>query len=180
VRAGAATLAVLVLAAGCGGTTPAPVADTDLGSPTLSRADQEACTALVAALPSTLVGKARRGDVGAGPGAVWGDPALVLRCGVASPDGFDPAAAPSQDDPPPCTVVSGVGWFVPVSEARGGVTATFTAVGYRPRVSLTVLPVDQPEGGAGALSELAPVVKAHLERTPGVVPLPGQRLDPCS
>jgi hypothetical protein len=183
-RAIAPTLLLALLLSGCSGggsdEPPAPAPDTDLGSPGLSGTEQQACDALLASLPATLAGKERRTDVGSGPGAIWGDPPLVLRCGVGSPDGFDPAEVPDPKNPPPCTVVNGVGWFVPVSAARGGVTAIFTAVGYRPRVSLTVLPADQPEGGAAALAALATSVKQHLQRTPSVTPPPGQRVDPCA
>src|SRR3546814_13080570 len=61
---------------------------------------------LVAGLPTTLAGLESRelsGDTEYG--AAWGDPAIVLTCGVGVPDGFDEFSA--------CTEVSGVGWFVP-------------------------------------------------------------------
>lgn len=143
-------LTLAFLMSSCGGP------DTDLGSPDLSVSDRQTCEALLAALPATLADKARRTDTGAGPGAIWGDSPLVLRCGVANPAGFD-LASPSE-----CTQVNGVGWYVPPEQASGGQTATFTTVGYRPRVSLTVLAQDQPEGGAAALAQLARVVKDHL------------------
>ncbi|MCY7395443.1 MAG: DUF3515 domain-containing protein, partial [Nocardioides sp.] len=107
-------------------------------------------------------------------------PQLVLRCGVGNPDGFDPAAVPDPDDPPPCTIVSGVGWYVPLEQARGGETATFTAIGYRPRVSVTVQPEDQPEGGAAALAELAQVVKDQLARQALDPAVAGPEPSPCA
>ena len=61
--------------------------------------------------------------------------------------------------------VDGVGWLVSDEDAEGDRDATFTADGYRPRVRLEV-PADYlPEGGAGALAELAAPVKQHLEMT---------------
>jgi Protein of unknown function (DUF3515) len=80
-------------------------------------------------------------------GAAWGDPAIVLTCGV---DGVDITAAP------PCTVVDGVGWVVP---EEGSDETTFTADGYRPRVQVVV--PDDYAPAADALTELGPLVEEH-------------------
>ena len=46
----------------------------------------QACTTLAAALPDTLAGLSRRLTTPASPRtAAWGNPAVVMRCGVAAP-----------------------------------------------------------------------------------------------
>jgi len=149
VASGAALLAVVPLA-GC---SPGPVA---IDAPSLSGADAAACRTLVADLPDRLAGHDRVATTGdTRYGAAWGDPAIVLTCGVDVPASFDRFSQ--------CVQVDGVGWYVPQSEAQGGVDATFTTVGYRPRVALRVPVEDQPEGGAAALAALARAVRTHLE-----------------
>jgi hypothetical protein len=56
--------------------------------PALSPADAQACRALLAALPDEIdPGVARRPVEGDdGRSAAWGDPAVVLQCGVAESD----------------------------------------------------------------------------------------------
>lgn len=170
----AALLAALVLGLGaCSG-------DLELGSPALPASERQACEALLAAVAGGLADLPPRTDVGAGLGAAYGDPALVLRCGVALPEGFDPRRVAGPNDPSPCAIVNGVGWYVPAEQARGGVTATFTAIGYRPRISVTVPPEAQPEGGAAALAQLAPVVKATLQRRPLDPAQQTGRVSPCA
>lgn len=151
-----------VLALGLGACTNA----VELGSPALPATEQRACETLLAAVADGLADRPRRTDVGAGLGAAYGDPAVVLRCGVDLPEGFDPSRVAGPNDPSPCAIVNGVGWYLPAEQAGGGQTATFTAVGYRPRISVTVPTEAQPEGGAAALAQLAPVVKATLLRRP--------------
>jgi hypothetical protein len=79
------------------------------------------CQALVAALPDTVSGQTRR-DVQAGDGttAAWGNPAIVLRCGVDKPKGFHRAS--------PCTTVNGVDWWVPLTWPTKG-SLVITTVG---------------------------------------------------
>lgn len=116
----------------------------------LSDADAQACRDLVADLPGTLLDEEAvevEGDTAYG--AAWGDPAIVLTCGV---DAIDISQAP------PCTVVDGVGWVVP---EEGGDETTFVADGFRPRVRVVVPDDYAPE--ASALTELGPLVQEHAE-----------------
>jgi hypothetical protein len=61
-------------------------------------------------------------------------------------------------------VANDVGWFVPedvIADQEADVT--FTAVGYRPIVSVTVPGKYRPSGPAAAIADLAQPVKDHLE-----------------
>ena len=147
---GVVASACLVLLAGCGGSGAV-----EIDSPDVSAADRKACEAFLDALPQKLAGEDSRSVTPADAlGAAWGDPAFTLTCGVGVPAGFDRLSS--------CTQVNGVGWFVPQDEAEGGRDATFTAVGFRPRVALRVPADHQPEGGAAALAQLAGPVRKQL------------------
>jgi hypothetical protein len=149
-----ACAAALVLAA-CGSDPP------EIGTADLSKADAAACRALVADLPDTVAGESSvevTGDTAYG--AAWGDPAIVLTCGVPALD---------LSDSPGCSVVDGIGWLVPHDETSGDADATFTADGYRPRVQLFVPKDYLPEDGAAALSELAGPLKPHLRKVESCV-----------
>ena len=146
---GAVASAVVLLAAACSAAPP------QIDAPHLPAAQARTCGELVRDLPHTLAGEQRRDDVTGDTryGAAWGDPAIVLTCGVGAVD---------LSEVPPCAQVNGVGWVVPPGELSGDRDATFTADGYRPRVRLVVPKDYLPEGGAAALAELAHVVKQHL------------------
>ena len=144
---GVVACAALLALAGCGGPP-------EIDAPKLSAATAKACRELVADLPETLAGQKRvRATGDTAYGAAWGDPAIVLTCGVGPVD---------LDDVPGCTEADGIGWLVPPDETDGTHDATFTADGYRPRVRLRVPKHYLPEGGASALSELAAPLKRHL------------------
>ena len=114
----------------------------------LSAADAATCRDFVDSLPATLAGHdsvEATGDTEYG--VAWGDPAIVLTCGV------DPV---DLTDVPPCTVVNGIGWVVQESDG----STTLTADGYRPRVRVVVpADYDQP---AGLVTGLAGPVKKYL------------------
>ncbi|WP_345525028.1 DUF3515 domain-containing protein [Nocardioides endophyticus] len=148
---GAVACAVLLLATGCSSTPP------EIDGPDLPAAQDAACRALVAALPDTLVGEKAVEVTGATAyGAAWGDPAIVLTCGVVAVD---------ISDVPQCVEADGIGWLVSDEDAEGDRDATFTADGYRPRVRLEVPEDYLPEQGASALAELAAPLKQHLKKT---------------
>ena len=144
-------MGVALLAAGCGD-DPVPIPARPVAA-----ADLPACRALVADLPDALGDRDRRLTVPAKPlGAAWGDPPVVLRCGVTLPDSFDRFAT--------CQEANGVGWFVPDREfADQSADVHMTTAGYRPIVTVTVPAEDRPEGVAAAMADLAGVVRTHLE-----------------
>jgi hypothetical protein len=146
---GVVACGAVLLAWGCSSEPP------EIDAPTLSAADARACRELVDALPDTLADHDRVDAAGDTEyGAAWGDPPIVLTCGVGPMD---------LSDVPSCAEVDGVGWLVPPDQAEGGKDATFTADGYRPRVRLHVPEVYLPEGGAAALTELAGPIKQNLK-----------------
>jgi hypothetical protein len=110
----AGALATVLAIAGCGSSgtvTPAP----DASAP--------ACTALLGRLP-TRVADQKRGTAPAAGAAGWGDPAIVLRCGL-------PPSAPTTI---PCTAVNGVDWLF--EDSSSGLR--LTSYGRRPAVEVTV------------------------------------------
>ena len=125
----------------------------------LSATDRAACAALLDALPDTLGGELRRPvDPDDALGAAWGDPAYVVRCGVALPEEYDAISS--------CDKAGGVGWFAPPEQAsEQGMDATLTAVGFEPLVEVTVPAAYRPNGVASALTELAPAIRQTLTRS---------------
>ncbi len=133
-------------------------------SPDLTGADRDACTALFDDLPASLADEDEREVVPTGAfGAAYGDPAIVVTCGVGVPVGFDETQQ--------CEVADGVGWFVPNDE-RDNLDSdlTLTAVGWSPQVQVMVpshYRPDEPAVGdavtAAVFSQLAAPIKAHLK-----------------
>ncbi len=142
--------ALLVAAAGCGSGT------VTVDSPDLHGADARACHALVGALPDQVSDQQRRtvrpGDA---YGAAWGDPAIVLRCGVGRPAGFDRFAS--------CQVTNGVGWFIPPGQITGHPTdVVMTTVGRAQNVEVRI-PADYFPPAA-AMVDLAPAIKSTIRQ----------------
>jgi hypothetical protein len=135
----AAALCALVLAAGCGSQLSVDQYPTEPGT-SLS------CKSLLADSP-LVVADADARRVQDGNAAAWGDPAIILRCGVEEPAELGPASR--------CDMVSGVGWFTE-STSDG---LLFTTIGREFRVSVEVPSDYSPE--ADALADLADVVARH-------------------
>ncbi len=106
------------------------------------------CAALVAALPDVVADAVRR-EVQPESAAVaaWGQPPVILRCGV-EPPAADPGTAVLE--------VDGVGW---VAVAGDGGTF-FTTVDRDARVEVAVPDDYAPE--AEVLADLAPAVRATV------------------
>jgi hypothetical protein len=144
-----ALLAVALLSAGCSSGV-----SVDAPSPGPTEAAQ--CSRLLAVLPDRVAGQSNRAVRPADAlAAAWGDPAIVLRCGVSKPVALRPDSA--------CLVVNGVGWFA----TAGGhpVTGTepvtgpivFTTVGRSPYVEVLVPADYQPP--ADALVDLSSALR---------------------
>ena len=125
---GAVALALLAFLAaaltGCGGDGP-QVRDHDV-----SEADEERCEALIAALPDEVAGE-ERVELDEPYTAAWGDPAIILRCGVGEPEGFDDFST--------CQRAAGVDWFVPeeiIEDQRADIL--MTTVGRSPTVDVLI------------------------------------------
>ena len=147
VAAGAVVL--LLAATGCGADGPR------VRSHDVRDADRSACAALIAALPPTVSGRSRV-EVDDPYAAAWGDPAIVLRCGVGKPEGFDKFSA--------CQRTDGVDWFVPdavMSDQRADVL--MTTIGRTPAVDVLVPARYRPT--AGPMVDLAAAIKATTRAT---------------
>ena len=90
--------------------------------------------------------------------AAWGDPAVVLRCGVPRPAGLTPTAE--------VVVVDGVAWFLAEqSSSRGSPPYVFTSTGHKTYVEVRV-PGSVPRAEATApLTDLAAAIKQAIGRS---------------
>ena len=129
----------------------------EVDSPDLNRTDRTSCDTLLEELPDELDGL-QRVDVtpDGAPALAWGDPAVVVTCGVAMPEDFDEMS--------PCEEINGVGWFVrPDEYADNDSALDMTSIGFYPAVRLQVPPEHRPP--AGFLVAVSDAIKASLERT---------------
>jgi len=118
-------LAGVVGTAGCTGSGPA-AGPVEVPPPSLAGAAVDrACRALLAELPDEVAGDAARRQVQPDTGrtAAWGDPPVVLECGVP---------APERDEPP--FVVNGVGF----TTRDVGSATRWTTYGRTVRAAVTV------------------------------------------
>jgi hypothetical protein len=145
---GAVACLVAFLATGC---SPGTV---EIDSPELTGADARTCSDLMNALPDAVSDQAARDvDPEAAYGAAWGDPAIVLRCGVDVPAGLDEFAT--------CQVVNDVAWFVPESQIDDqDADVVMTTVGRAVNVEVKVPAEYRPP--AAAMVDLAAAVKATV------------------
>ncbi|HSE08969.1 MAG TPA: DUF3515 domain-containing protein [Nocardioidaceae bacterium] len=141
--------AVVLTLSGCGDGA------VEVEAPALTGPAQETCTSLLAALPRTVDGAEHRTvDPPDAQAAAWGDPAIVLRCGVSAPEGFDEFAT--------CQETNGVGWFIPEEQMTGAPTEiTMTTIGRAVNVEVTLPPEHWPP--AAAMVDLAPAIKETVE-----------------
>ena len=143
----AGVVALAIVLGGCGAV--------DLHDSNVSSAERTACRALVEDLPHRVSDRSRReaeGDLG----AAWGDPAIVLRCGVGTPDGYRPTS--------PCQRADGVDWFVPEDQiSHQDEDVVMTTVGRTPRVEVTVPAEYRPP--EAAMVDLAGAIKRHTRVT---------------
>jgi hypothetical protein len=154
---GVVACAVVLLASAC---SADPV---EIDAPELSTADARACRDLVDDLPDTMAGEERRtttGDVEYG--AAWGDPAIVLTCGVPQPEGFT--------DTSTCVEVDDAGWFVPDSVLAAifdddeTVDIPMTELNHRPRVHVLIPGEYRPDGFTNTAAALARIIDRDLDR----------------
>lgn len=127
-----------------------------VGSYTVTAAGRAHCAELIAALPATVNGLTRRTDTGSAYAAAWGDPAIVLRCGVGRPAGLTRFSA--------CQRADGIDWFVPdatIIDQRADVL--MTTIGRSPAVDVLVPARYRPT--VAPMVDLAPALKAHTTLT---------------
>lgn len=145
----AALVLACALLSGCGG----PI---EVDAPDVSGADLEACSAFAADLPASLAEMDRvEIEPADALAAAYGDPAIVVRCGVPVPEGFDLTAS--------CETANGVGYFIPDEQYTDqGLDIVLTTAGYEPRVEVHVPAKYRPNAVPAAMAALAPLVKANL------------------
>jgi hypothetical protein len=143
--AGVVALAVAAFAlSGCGAVEVAP---TDV-----SGAERRDCLALVADLPHRVSERPRRETEGSPLGAAWGDPAIVLRCGVGTPEGYRPTS--------PCQRVNGVDWYAPESALTDqDEDVVLTTIGREPGVEVVVPTEYRPPDAT--MVDLAHAIRRH-------------------
>jgi Protein of unknown function (DUF3515) len=120
----------------------------DVDPPSPGPATEARCSRLLDDLPDTVDGQQRR-DVSPSDAlaAAWGDPAIVLRCGVGRPAALTPQAQLFE--------VNGVAWF-PEQLTGGYVFTTYDRTAY---VEVTVPDAYAPE--VDAVVDLTSAVKAN-------------------
>jgi Protein of unknown function (DUF3515) len=119
----------------------------------------EACARLHAALPDSLDGHRKRDTKPAsGLTAAWGDPPIILHCGVPVPAAYGPAAQ--------LYTINGVDWFA--EELTAGYV--FTTIGREAGVELTVPDDYKPE--VNPVVDLSVVVARTVPVSPTAPPTP--------
>lgn len=121
-------------------------------------ADRDACTQLRDALPGQVLDQQPRPvtpDEAAATTAAWGDPAIVLRCGVAPPEALKRSS--------PCLEIENVGWFA----EPGADGYRFTTIDRPTNVEVSVPEEYVPE--SGPLVDLAAAIESTIPAD-----------DPCS
>jgi hypothetical protein len=148
--AGAAVLSAGLLLSACGGDS------VHVDRFTVSAAGHETCQRLLSALPDRVAEQRRRTVTGSTYAAAWGDPAIVLRCGVAMPKTFDKFST--------CQETNGIGWFIPEEQMTGEPTSvTMTTIGRDVNVEVTLPREHWPP--ANAMVDLARAIKKTTAET---------------
>lgn len=147
-RAALLLLVPALLLSGCAKGVPVAVPD-----PEPTGQDALLCATLKADLPEKLLGQGTTAtDPWSSLTTAWGDPAIVVRCGVPAPDALTETSQ--------LLSVDGVDWF-PEELERGYV---FTTYGLALNVEVTVPDTYAPE--AEALVELSPAVAGTIPALP--------------
>jgi hypothetical protein len=145
--AGAVALVALA-GASCGGV--------DVPETSVSDAGREACTSVVDALPDRVADQPRREASGSPLGAAWGDPAIVLRCGVGTPEGYDKFSA--------CQTVDELDWFVPTDTIEDqDADVVMTTIGRKPAVEVVVPSTYRPPDAV--MVDVGPAIRQHTQVT---------------
>jgi hypothetical protein len=144
----AGVVVLLVLAAGCG--------TVDVPDTSVSASERKACESLVAALPDQVAEQSGRETSGNPLGAAWGDPAIVLRCGVGVPDDYDKFAG--------CQTVNSLDWFVPTATIEDqDADVVMTTIGRTPAVEVTVPASYRPPNAV--MVDVGRAIKQHTQVT---------------
>jgi outer membrane murein-binding lipoprotein Lpp len=135
----AAVLGAALLLAGCGSELSVDSYPTEPGTAVN-------CKGLLADVPAKVAGQDDR-LVEDRNAAAWGDPAIIMRCGVEKPDDLGPSSR--------CDMVDDIGWFTETTSDG----YLFTTIGRDFNVSVEVPSDYDPE--ADALVDLADAIGRH-------------------
>jgi hypothetical protein len=109
------------------------------------------CTTVMSALPDDLSGLHKRSLVDPAPGvAAWGEPAVVLRCGIPDPEELTCSSALDQ--------INGVAWLV----LSDGDATTFISVDRPVRVAVTFTDAATASQHTGPIQQVAEILAADL------------------
>jgi hypothetical protein len=140
-----------LLLAGCGG------GGVQVDRFDLDAEDRAACSEFLEQLPEQVADRNRRDVEGSKYAAAWGDPAIVLRCGVPLPDDF------AID---PCITRDDIGWSIPAQQTEDQATDVVMTVAHRTPVVQVRVPADyRPNGAMSVMADLAAVVREHTTAT---------------
>lgn len=113
----------------------------------------KSCSVLMEALPNDLNGLSRRTLADAQQGvAAWGNPAVVLRCGVQTPAELTCSSALQQFNGP--DQAQGVAWL----RLSDSSATTYIAVDRAVRIAVTL----PPGAGIGAIQQVSEIIAADL------------------
>ena len=116
-------------------------------------AGRTACLEVIDALPDQVADQDRRDIDGSRYAAAWGDPAIVLQCGVPLPEDF------AID---PCITRDGIGWSIPAEQTEDQATDVVMTLAHRSPVVQVLVPAGyRPNGAMSVMTDLAPVVSKH-------------------
>jgi len=119
----------------------------------VTSADRAPCRELVEALPEKLADAPRRKTSGSEYAAAWGDPAIVLRCGVPLPGSY------ATD---PCITRDGIGWSIPLQQTEDQDTDIVMTLAHRDLIVQVRVPRHyRPNGAMEVMADLGGVVEEH-------------------
>ena len=149
VMSGLAALLALPLA-GCTGSV-------EIDSPDVDVETRSACARFLDVVPEKVSDERQRStEPDDALGAAWGDPPIVVTCGVDMPEDFDAFSA--------CEEVDGVGWFIPESAyTETDEDVSITTIGWSPAVRIDLPPEYRPPDDV--LVEIGAAVKSTLTQT---------------
>jgi hypothetical protein len=135
---------------------------TEVAAPSPSERAAGVCRKLHSALPAAVDGLTRHSVVPSSAlTAGWGDPTVVLRCGVGRPDVLNPRDREKYDPTAPAAEVNGVSWLVqPLVDDQG---YRFTTTDREVFVEVTVPHRYAPE--VNPLTDLAAAVSRTVATT---------------
>lgn len=122
-----------------------------------SAAVTKTCQAIIKDLPTEVFHEQRVKSTGSPLGAAWGDPAIVMRCGVPTPSAFNAYSS--------CHTVDGIDWFLegqpPAQGDSSDELLTVTTV-YRNAAIELVVPASYGTQAVGtSMAQFSDVIKKH-------------------